>query len=151
MFATNGILFNHESPRRGVSFVTNKIAHGAVKIKKGLETELILGSLDSTRDWGHAEDYVKVMWQLLQLDSPGDYVCSTGVSRSVREFCEITFNLLGLNYQDHVKQDKKFFRPLELVHLKGDPSELKKVIELKFDHTFGSMIEDMVEHWMEKL
>ena len=132
MFATNGILFNHESPRRGVSFVTNKIIVGAVKIKKGLEKNLILGNLDSTRDWGHAKDYVKVMWQLLQLQEPGDYVCATGASHSVKEFCELTFSKLGMDYKDYVLQDKRFFRPTELVDLKGSPEKLKNAIDLNF-------------------
>jgi len=151
MYTTNGILFNHESPRRGVSFVTNKIVIGAVKIHKGLQDKLELGNLESTRDWGHAKDYVKVMWQLLQLDEPGDYVCATGTSHSVREFCEITFSKLGMNYKDYVIQDKKFFRPTELVDLKGSPEKLKNAIDLNFDFDLDSMIDEMIEYWMEKI
>ena len=151
MHATNGILFNHESPRRGSSFVTNKIAIGAVKIKKGLADKLVLGNLDSTRDWGHAKDFVKVMWQLLQLENPGDYICATGTSRSVREFCEKTFDTLGMDYRDYVVQDPRFFRPTELHHLKGSTEKLSKVINLEFEYTFDSMIEEMVDYWMERL
>jgi GDPmannose 4,6-dehydratase len=151
IFGTNGILFNHESPRRGGSFVTNKIVMGAVKIKKGHATELALGNLDSTRDWGHAKDYVRVMWQLLQLDKPGDYVCATGESHSVREFCETTFSKLGLDYRDYVVQDPRFFRPTELRDLKGTTEKLSGVIDLKFDYTFDTMIDEMINHWMERL
>ena len=151
IFGTNGILFNHESPRRGGNFVTNKIVMGAVKIKKGLASELALGNLESTRDWGHAKDYVKVMWQLLQLDEPGDYVCATGISHSVREFCEQTFSKLGMDYRDYVIQDSKFFRPNELHDLKGDTKKLASVINLNFEYTFDIMIDEMINHWMERL
>jgi len=151
MFASNGILFNHESPRRGGNFVTNKVVIGAVKIKKGLQNELALGNLDSTRDWGHAKDYVKIMWQILQLDKADDYVCATGKSHSVRELCEYTFNKLGLNYEDHVIQDPRFLRPTELDDLKGDTAKLEKVIDLKFEYTFDTMLDEMINHWMEKL
>ena len=151
MFASNGILFNHESPRRGGNFVTIKVVIGAVKIKKGLQNELALGNLDSTRDWGHAKDYVKIMWQILQLDKADDYVCATGKSHSVRELCEYTFNKLGLNYEDHVIQDPRFLRPTELDDLKGDTAKLEKVIDLKFEYTFDTMLDEMINHWMEKL
>ena len=151
MFITNGILFNHESPRRGASFVTNKIAIGAVKIKKGLAKKLALGNLDSTRDWGHAKDYVKVMWQLLQLENPGDYICATGNSHSVRQFCKKAFAKLNMDYKDYVVQDPRFFRPTELKHLKGSNERLKKVIDLEFEYDFDSMINEMIEYWMEKL
>tara|TARA_A100001391_G_scaffold188275_1_gene158736 strand:+ start:1532 stop:2503 length:972 start_codon:yes stop_codon:yes gene_type:complete len=151
MFASNGILFNHESPRRGGNFVTNKVVMGAVRIKKGLQKELVLGNLDSTRDWGHAKDYVKIMWQILQLEEPDDYVCATGVSHSVRELCDYTFSQLGMNYQDYVVQDEKFFRPTELVDLKGDPAKLANVIDLNFEYTFDKMIDEMIEHWMVRL
>jgi len=151
MFASNGILFNHESPRRGGNFVTNKVVIGAVKIKKGLQDKLSLGNLDSTRDWGHAKDYVKIMWQILQLDKADDYVCATGKSHSVRELCEYTFNKLGLNYEDYVIQDPRFLRPTELNDLKGDTSKLEKVIDLKFEYTFDIMLDEMINYWMEKL
>jgi len=151
IFASNGILFNHESPRRGSSFVTNKVIIGAVKIKKGLQDQLALGNLDSTRDWGHAKDYVKIMWQILQLDKPDDYVCATGVSHSVRELCEYTFRKLGLNYRDYVVQDPKFLRPTELNDLKGDTAKLQNVIDLKFEYSFDTMIDEMISYWMEKI
>ena len=148
---SNGILFNHESPRRGVNFVTNKVALGAVRIKKGLQKELALGNLDSTRDWGHAKDYVKIMWQILQLDEPDDFVCATGVSHSVRELCDYAFSVLNLNYEDYVAQDPKFFRPTELHDLKGCTKKLQSVIDIELEYTFESMIDEMVEYWMEKL
>ena len=124
---------------------------GAVKIKKGLADELALGNLDSSRDWGHAKDYVKIMWQLLQLDEPGDYVCATGISHTVRQFCETTFDKLGLNYQDYVTQDPRFFRPTELHDLKGCTNKLASVIDLNFEYTFDTMIDEMINHWMERL
>ena len=151
IFGSNGILFNHESPRRGTSFVTNKGVMGAVKIKKGLQDKLTLGNLDSTRDWGHAKDYVKIMWQLLQLDHSDDYVCSTGISHSVRELCDYTFSQLGMNYLDYVEQDQKFMRPLELNHLKGSTGKLKEVIDVQFEYTFESMLDEMIEYWSDKL
>jgi len=148
---SNGILFNHESPRRGVNFVTNKVAIGAARIKKGFQKELALGNLDSTRDWGHAKDYVKIMWQILQLDEPDDFICATGVSHSVRELCDYAFRALGLNYEDYVAQDPKFLRPTELHDLKGCTKKLQSVIDLDLEYTFESMIDEMVEYWMEKL
>tara|TARA_R110000744_G_scaffold32112_12_gene75224 strand:- start:5452 stop:6423 length:972 start_codon:yes stop_codon:yes gene_type:complete len=151
MFASNGILFNHESPRRGANFVTNKVVIGAVRIKKGLQSNLSLGNLDSTRDWGHAKDYVKIMWQILQLDKPDDFVCATGVSNSVRHLCEYTFSRLGLDYRDYVVQDPKFLRPTELKDLKGDTEKLSNAINLNFEYTFDTMIDEMVDYWMEKL
>jgi len=151
MFASNGILFNHESPRRGANFVTNKVAIGAVRIKKGLQKQLVLGNLDSTRDWGHAKDYVKIMWQILQLDEPNDFVCATGVSHSVRELCEYAFGRLELDYRDYVVQDSKFFRPTELRDLKGCTKKLESAIDLNFEYTFGIMIDEMIDYWMERL
>jgi len=151
LYASNGILFNHESPRRGGNFVTNKIVIGAVKIKKGLQDKLALGNLDSTRDWGHAKDYVKIMWQIMQLEHPSDYVCATGKSHSVREFVDLTFSKLDLDYKDYVIQDPRFFRPNELHDLKGDTAKLKEAIDLKFTYTFDIMIDEMIDYWMEKL
>ena len=147
----NGILFNHESPRRGENFVTNKVAIGAAKIKKGLQDKLHLGNLESTRDWGHAKDYVKVMWQMLQLEEPDDFVCATGRSHSVRHLCDYAFKCVDLNYEDYVVQDPKFFRPTELHDLKGCTKKLNSAIDLQFEYTFESMISEMVEYWMEKL
>jgi len=122
MFVSNGILFNHESPRRGTNFVTNKVVKEAVKIFYGQSTELRLGNLEATRDWGHAKDYVEAMWRILQLEEPNDFVCATGVSHSVKELCEYVFTKLELNYENYVRLDMKFLRPEELTDLKGDPT-----------------------------
>ena len=148
MFISNGILFNHESPRRGTNFVTNKVCKEAVKIKLGLANELKLGNLDATRDWGHAKDYVKVMWEILQLDKPDDFVCATGISHSVQDLCEYVFGKLDLDWQLYVKQDEKFLRPEELHNLKGDPSKLVKATGWTHDYTFESMLDEMIEHWL---
>jgi GDPmannose 4,6-dehydratase len=148
MFVSNGILFNHESPRRGTNFVTNKVCKEAVKIKLGLSNELKLGNLDATRDWGHAKDYVKAMWMILQQDKPDDYVCSTGVSHSVENLCDYTFSKLGLNYKEYVKVDEKFLRPEELHNLKGDSSKLQSVTGWAPEYTFETMLDEMIEHWI---
>ena len=150
MFVSNGILFNHESPRRGTNFVTNKVVKEAVKIKLGLSNELRLGNLDATRDWGHAKDYVRAMWMILQLDKPDDFVCSTGISHSVRELCEYVFSSLDLDYKEYVIQDKKFLRPEELHNLKGDASKLVKVTKWTHDYTFESMLDEMIEYWIKE-
>jgi GDPmannose 4,6-dehydratase len=149
MFISNGILFNHESPRRGTNFVTNKVVKEAVKIKYGLSTELKLGNLDATRDWGHAKDYVAAMWTILQQNKPDDFVCSTGVSHSVKELCEYTFTKLGLDYKDWVKLDEKFLRPEELNNLKGDSTKLKTITGWTPNYTFESMIDEMIDYWLE--
>lgn len=151
MFISNGILFNHESPRRGTNFVTNKVAKEAVKIKLGLSSELRLGNLDATRDWGHAKDYVEAMWMILQQDTPDDFVCATGISHSVRDLCEYVFGKLDLNYLDYVKQDQKFLRPEELNNLKGDPTKLKEKTGWKANYTFELMLDEMIEYWTLKL
>ena len=148
MFISNGILFNHESPRRGTNFVTNKVCKEAVKIKFGLSDELKLGNLDATRDWGHAKDYVKVMWEILQLDKPDDFVCATGISHSVQDLCEYVFGKLDLDWELYVKQDEKFLRPEELHNLKGDPSKLVKATGWTHDYTFESMLDEMIEYWL---
>jgi GDPmannose 4,6-dehydratase len=150
MFISNGILFNHESPRRGTNFVTNKVVKQAVKIKLGLSNSLSLGNLDATRDWGHAKDYVEAMWSILQLDNPDDFVCATGVSHSVRDLCEYVFGALDLNYLDYVKQDEKFYRPEELNDLKGDSTKLRKIIGWKPTYTFETMLDEMIEYWLHK-
>jgi GDPmannose 4,6-dehydratase len=147
MFISNGILFNHESPRRGTNFVTNKVCKEAVKISLGLSKELRLGNLDATRDWGHAKDYVKAMWEILQLDKPDDFVCSTGVSHSVRELVNYVFTRLGLRWSEYVKQDEKFLRPEELHDLKGDSTKLVKATGWSHDYTFESMLDEMIEYW----
>ena len=150
MFISNGILFNHESPRRGTNFVTNKVCKEAVKIKLGLSHELRLGNLEATRDWGHAKDYVKAMWEILQLDEPDDFVCSTGISHSVRELCEYVFEKLNLDWQQYVKQDEKFLRPEELRDLKGDSSKLIKTTGWTHDYTFETMLDEMIDYWIKQ-
>lgn len=145
----NGILFNHESPRRGTNFVTNKVVKAAVRIKLGLQDELKLGNLDATRDWGHAKDYVEAMWLMLQDNTPDDYVCSTGVSHSVEDLCEYTFKSLGLDFKDYVKVDEKFLRPEELHDLKGDSTKLRSKLNWKPNYTFETMIDEMVQHWLD--
>jgi GDPmannose 4,6-dehydratase len=150
MFISNGILFNHESPRRGTNFVTNKVVKGAVMIKKGLKDSLVLGNLNATRDWGHAKDYVKAMWLMLQQDEPDNFVCATGVSHSVQDLVEYTFNKLGLSWGDYVTQDPKFLRPEELEDLKGDSTKLRK-LGWEPDYTFETMIDEMIEYWIKKL
>ena len=149
MYISNGILFNHESPRRGTNFVTNKVVKEAVKIKYGLSDKLLLGNLDATRDWGHAKDYVRAMVMILELDKPDDYVCATGISHSVRDLCEYTFSKLDLDYYDYVGVDKKYWRPEELVHLKGDATRLKS-IGFKSEYTFETLLDEMIDYWLEK-
>jgi GDPmannose 4,6-dehydratase len=149
MFISNGILFNHESPRRGTNFVTNKVCKEAVKIKLGLSSELKLGNLDAARDWGHAKDYVKVMWKILQLDKPDDFVCATGVSHTVKDLCEYVFKKLDLDWKLYIKQDEKFLRPEELHNLKGDPSKLIKATNWTQDYTFETMLDEMIEYWIK--
>jgi GDPmannose 4,6-dehydratase len=144
MFICNGILFNHESHRRGLNFVTNKIVEGAVKIKRGKADKLPLGNLEATRDWGHARDYVKAMWLMLQHDTPDDYVCATGESHSVRDLCKLVFSRLDLNYEDYVTVDSVYYRPYELDDLKGDPSKAEKVLNWSREYTFESMIDEMI-------
>ena len=149
MFISNGILFNHESPRRGTNFVTNKVAKEAVKIKLGLSNELKLGNLYASRDWGHAKDYVKAMWLMLQQDKPDDFVCSTGISHTVKDLVEYVFGALDLDWGKYVKQDKKYLRPEELEHLKGDCSKKKKELGWSHNYNFESMLDEMIEYWIE--
>jgi GDPmannose 4,6-dehydratase len=144
----NGILFNHESPRRGTNFVTNKVVKAAVRISLGLQDKLKIGNLSATRDWGHAKDYVYAMWLMLQSDKPDDYVCATGVSHSVKDLCEYVFNSLGLNYLDYIVVDEKHFRPEELENLKGDPSKIRKELHWQPSYTFETMLDEMIEHWL---
>jgi GDPmannose 4,6-dehydratase len=148
MYISNGILFNHESPRRGTNFVTNKVCKEAVKIKLGLSNKLALGNLDATRDWGHAKDYVEAMWLILQRESPDDYVCSTGVSHSVEDLVEYVFGKLGLDWKDYVVQDEKFLRPEELDDLKGDSRKLRSLTGWSPKYTFETMLDEMIEHWL---
>jgi GDPmannose 4,6-dehydratase len=145
MFAVSGILFNHESPRRGLEFVTRKISNGAARIKAGLDKELRLGNLDSQRDWGFAGEYVEVMWKMLQQKTPQDYVIGTGEPHSVREFCEAAFNHVGLNYQDYVVQDQRFIRPSEVDRLKADPSKAHRELGWAPKVGFNDLVKMMVE------
>ncbi len=151
MFVSNGILFNHESPRRGTNFVTNKVVKEAVKIKKGLSNKLVLGNLDATRDWGHAKDYVRAMWDILQLDKPSDFVCATGISHTVRNLCEYTFRNLGMQWEKYVEVSGKYQRPEELHNLKGDSSKLRQMTGWVPKYTFETMLDEMIEYWMEVL
>ena len=150
LFLSNGILFNHESPRRGTNFVTNKVVKEAVKIKLGMSDKLMLGNLDAARDWGHAKDYVECMWLILQHDKPDDFVCSTGVSHTVGDLVEYVFNKLDLDWKQYVGQDEKFLRPEELDVLKGDCSKAKKLLGWEHKYTFETMLDEMIEHWMKE-
>jgi GDPmannose 4,6-dehydratase len=151
MFISNGILFNHESPRRGTNFVTNKVVKEAVKIKLGLTDTLKLGNLNASRDWGHAKDYVNAMWLMLQQDEPDDFVCSTGISHTVQDLVEYVFNKLDLDWLRYVMTDKKYLRPEELDFLKGDCSKAKTVLGWKHEYTFETMLDEMIEYWMGEL
>jgi GDPmannose 4,6-dehydratase len=148
MFISCGILFNHESPRRGTNFVTNKVVKDAVKIKYGLTNELRLGNLDATRDWGHAKDYVEAMWMMLQLEKPDDFVCATGIPHTVRDLVTYVFNKLDMDYTKYVKVDERYMRPEELKLLKGDPSKLIKQTGWSPTYTFETMIDEMISYWM---
>jgi GDPmannose 4,6-dehydratase len=145
MHANSGILFNHESPRRGLEFVTRKIAHSVARIKHGLDTELRLGNLDAQRDWGFAGDYVDAMWRMLQQDEPGDFVVSTGETHSVREFCELAFGHVDLNWEDHVVIDERFFRPAEVDLLVGDPGQAGEILGWTPRTAFPELVRMMVE------
>jgi GDPmannose 4,6-dehydratase len=145
LHASSGMLFNHESPRRGLEFVTRKISYGVARIKEGLGEKLHLGNLDSQRDWGFAGDYVKAMWLMLQQDEPDDYVVATGETHSVREFCEVAFARAGLDYNDHVVVDEKFFRPAEVDLLVGDPTKAKEKLGWQTEVDFKQLAELMVD------
>ena len=151
LHASSGILFNPESPRRGLEFVTRKVTNGVARIKMGLDTSLALGNLDSQRDWGYAADYVRAMWLMLQQDTPDDYVVSTGETHEVRELCEIAFKVAGLDYQDHVVLDERFLRPAEVDLLVGDASKAETTLGWKRDVDFSRLIEMMVESDLELL
>lgn len=145
MHTTSGILFNHESPRRGLEFVTRKISHGVARIKLGLDEELRLGNLEARRDWGFAGDYVEAMWLMLQQDQPEDYVIATGETHSVREFCELAFSYVGLDYRDYVVIDQRFMRPAEVDLLIGDPSKARQKLGWQPRTTFPELVQMMVE------
>eukprot|EP01050_Picozoa_sp_SAG11_P000039 SAG11_NODE_1_length_64905_cov_182.268355_39_plen_327_part_00 len=149
MFISSGILFNHESPRRGTNFVTNKVVKEAVKIKLGLSSELKLGNMYASRDWGHAKDYVKAMWLMLQQDKPDNFVCSTGISHTVKDLVVYVFKCLELDWENYVTTDKKFLRPEELEHLKGDCKKAKEVLGWEHKYTFETMLDEMIEYWLE--
>jgi len=151
LHASNGILFNHESPRRGSNFVTNKVVKAAVEIKLGFSNSLELGNMDSYRDWGHSKDYVRAMHLILQQDNPGDYVVATGETRSVRDMCEYVFDQLGLDYRQWVTQNPKFLRPEELPYLKGDSSRIRTELGWKPEYTFETMMDEMITHWIKIL
>jgi GDPmannose 4,6-dehydratase len=151
LFASNGILFNHESPRRGTNFVTNKVCKEAVKIKLGLTDKLELGNLSATRDWGHAKDYVKAMWMIMQLDAPDDFVCATGISHSVKELVEYVFGKLNLDWAEYVGVNERYLRPEELNNLKGDSTKLKNAIDWNPEYTFETMLDEMIGYWFEEL
>jgi GDPmannose 4,6-dehydratase len=145
LFACSGILFNHESPRRGLEFVTHKITHAAARIKRGQQRELHLGNLDARRDWGFAGDYVQGMWLMLQQEGPDDYVLATGETHSVRELCEVAFNRVGLDWQNHVIIDTRHYRPAEVDLLIGDPSKAKRVLGWQPQVNFKQLVEMMVD------
>ena len=149
LFAVNGILFNHESPRRGSNFVTNKVVKTAVRIKKGLENNLALGNLDAYRDWGHAKDYVRAMHMIINHVKPDDFVCATGVTNSVRDMCKYVFKKLKMNYEDYIVQDEKYMRAEELDYLRGDASKLKNTFGWKPEFTFEMLMDEMIHHWMK--
>jgi GDPmannose 4,6-dehydratase len=149
MFISNGILFNHESPRRGSNFVTNKVAKTAVEIKLGLRDKLALGNLNATRDWGHAKDYVEAMWMILQLDQPDDFVCATGISHSVQDLVEHVFNRLEMDWKEYITVDEKYLRPEELEDLKGDSSKLRERTGWNPEYTFEQMMDEMVDYWLD--
>jgi len=151
LFACSGILFNHESPRRGLEFVTHKVTHGAALIKLGRASELRLGNLDSRRDWGFAGDYVRAMWLMLQQPQPDDYVVATGETHAVRELCEVAFSHLGLDYHEHVVQDERFFRPAEVDLLVGDPDKAGKVLGWEPTMGFRELVQVMVDADLEAL
>jgi GDPmannose 4,6-dehydratase len=148
MYISNGILFNHESPRRGSNFVTNKVAKTAVEIKLGMRDKLALGNLNATRDWGHAKDYVEAMWMILQLDQPDDFVCATGISHSVQDLVEFVFKKLDLDWKKYITVDEKYLRPEELEDLKGDSSKLREATGWKPKYTFEEMMDEMVDYWL---
>ncbi len=148
MFICSGILFNHESPRRGINFVTNKVVREAVKIKRGLSDKIYLGNLNSSRDWGHANDYVRGMWLMLQNDKPKDYVLATGITRTVNDLVDMVFSKLKLDRSIHVFTDKKYERPEELNYLRGDAQKAYNELQWTPVYTFESMIDEMIGYWL---
>lgn len=151
LHACNGILFNHESPRRGSNFVTSKVVKGACMIKLGMLDRLELGNMDSYRDWGHAKDYVRAMHMIINYNKPDDFIVSTMETRSVREMCSTVFEYLDLNYMDYVVQNPKYLRPEELSYLKGDSTKIRTTIGWKPTYTFKELMYEMTDHWMDVL
>jgi GDPmannose 4,6-dehydratase len=151
LFCVSGILFNHESPRRGFEFVTRKITSAVARIKSGLQRELRLGNLEARRDWGHARDYVRAMHLMLQRDVPEDFVVASGESHTVREFCELAFSEVGLDYREHVVQDDKFYRPAEVESLIGDSTMARTVLGWTPEYTFPELVKDMVRNDLKLL
>jgi GDPmannose 4,6-dehydratase len=151
LYACSGILFNHESPRRGLEFVTHKVTHAAARIKLGLQQEVRLGNLDARRDWGYAGDYVRAMWLMLQQEEAEDYVVASGETHSVRELCEIAFNCVGLNWEDHVVVDKKFYRPAEVDLLIGDATKARTRLGWEPTVNFQRLVEMMVQADLQAL
>jgi len=151
LHACNGILFNHESPRRGSNFVTNKVVKTAVEIAKGKRDKLVLGNLDSYRDWGHSKDYVRAMNLIINHETPDDFVVATGKTYSVRDLCKVTFDYLNMDYNKYVVQDDKFRRPEELNYLCGDSTKTRTTLGWEPEYTFEAMIKEMVDYWNEKI
>lgn len=149
MFACNGILFNHESPRRGETFVTRKITRAVSRISKGLQKKLYLGNLDAKRDWGYAKDYVEGMWLMLQQPYPDDYVLATGETHTIREFCEEAFGYAGLDYKDYVEVDPRYFRPSEVDLLIGDPTKAQKILGWEPKVKFKELVKIMMDADLE--
>ena len=145
MFCLSGILFNHEGPRRGFEFVTRKITSNVARIKLGLSKELLLGNLDAKRDWGHAKDYVRAMYLMLQQEQPDDYVVATGETHTVREFCELAFGEVGLDYRDYVRTDERFLRPAEVDLLVGDASKARGELKWESQYSFPELVREMVQ------
>jgi GDPmannose 4,6-dehydratase len=151
LHACNGILFNHESPRRGSNFVTNKVVKTACMIKLGMTDKLELGNMDSYRDWGHSKDYVRAMHLIINHDVPDDFIVSTMETHSVREMCDVVFSYLDLDYKDYVTQNPKYLRPEELPYLKGDSTKTRNTLGWEPEYTFEGMMHEMVDHWMDVL
>ena len=149
LFAVNGILFNHESKRRGSNFVTTKVIKTAIRIKNNLEKKLVLGNIHSSRDWGHSKDYVKAMNLIISQKQPNDYVVATGETRSVYQLCEYVFKKLNLNLKKHIELSEKFMRPEELPYLKGDSSKIRSELKWKPEYSFENLIDEMIDFWQE--
>ena len=151
LFASNGILFNHESPRRGSNFVTNKVVKSAVEISKGLRDKLPLGNLEAYRDWGHSKDYVRAMHMIVNHTESDDFVCATGTTNSVGDMCKYVFDKLEMNYKDYVVIDERYFRAEELKYLRGDSTKLRQKLGWEPEYTFETLMDDMIDHWVMKI